>query len=69
VVEYGALLGLNVKSFFTSTPISEMFLPVGLGIPLIAAGYLLKGVWGAGVAFLIGTVLLLYCKGLPPFGL
>lgn len=67
MVEYGVLLGSDVKSLFSSVPISEMLLALGFGIALIITGYLLKGVWGAGLAFLVGSVLFLYFKGLSPF--
>jgi hypothetical protein len=69
MLEYGTILGLNVKSFFSSVPISEMLLLLGLGIALIVVGYSFKGVWGAGIAFLVGAVLFLYFRGLLPFWL
>ena len=61
------MLGLDVKSLFSSTPILEILLLPGLGIALIVAGYSLKGGWGAGIALLVGAVGFLYFKGLPPF--
>ncbi len=64
MVEYGATLGLDVKSLFSSIPNIELLLPAGLGLVLIAVGYLLKGVWGAVIAFLVGAVLFLYFRGL-----
>lgn len=69
MLEYGTMLGLNVKSFFSSVPISEMLLLLGLGIVLIVVGYSFKGVGGAGIAFLVGAVLFLYFRGLLPFWL
>ena len=67
MVEYGAMLGLDVKSLFSSALISEILLPLGLGIALIVVGYLFKGVWGAVIAFLVGAVLFLFFRGLLPF--
>jgi hypothetical protein len=58
-VDYGITLGLK--------SILEMFLLFGLGIALTVVGYLLKGVWGACIAFGIGAVLFFYFKGLFPF--
>ena len=67
MMEHGTMLGLNLKSLFSSALISEMLLLPGLGIALIVVGYLFKGVWGAGIAFLVWAVLFLYVRGLLPF--
>jgi len=67
MMEYGTMLGFNIRSLFSSMPISEILLLFGLGMALIFVGYLLKGMWGASIAFLAGVVLFLYFKGLSPF--
>jgi len=66
-MEYAVLLGLNLKTLFSSASISEILLLIGSGIALTVLGYLLKGVWGACIALGSGTLLFLYFWGLLPF--
>ncbi len=66
-MEYAVLLGLNIKSLFSSASISEMLLLIGSGIALAVLGYLLKGVWGACIALGSGIILFFYFGGLLPF--
>jgi len=44
--------------------IKSGILLMGIGLILVFAGFKIKGVWGAVVALLLGTVLFLYLKGI-----
>jgi len=66
-MEYVMLLGLNLRSLFSSASISGMLLLIGSGIAITLVGYLLKGIWGACIALGTGTILFLYFKNLLPF--
>jgi len=44
--------------------IKSGILLMSIGLILVLAGFKIKGVWGAVVALLVGTVLFLYLKGI-----
>jgi len=67
VLEYGKMLGLDIKSLFRFTSVSEILLLSGLGISLGVVGYLMKGTWGGVIGLLIGVILFLYLKSSLPF--
>lgn len=66
-MEYAVLIGLNIKSIFSSGSVSGIFLLLGLALALAVVGYLLKGVWGACIALGSGTILFIYFRGSLPF--
>jgi hypothetical protein len=66
VLEYGKILGLDIKSLFRFTS-SEILLLSGLGMVFAVVGYLLKGIWGGIVGLLIGVILFLYLRGSIPY--
>ncbi len=66
-MEYAILLGLNLKSQFSSASLSQLLLLFGSGIALTVVGYLFKGVWGACIALGCGTILFLCFSGSLPF--
>jgi len=67
MLEYGTMLSLQVKSLINPTSLLEILSPIGLGIPLIVAGQLLKRGLGVGIVFLVWVLVFLYFKGLLPF--
>ena len=66
-MEYAILLGLNLKSVFSSASFSQLLLLFGAGVALAVLGYLFKGIWGACTALGIGTILFLFFSGSLPF--
>jgi hypothetical protein len=71
MVEYavmlGGLLGLGAGSLFNFDSvwgISSIFIAAA---GLLIFGYLIKGIWGAIIVFLVGTVLFLYLRDFLPF--
>ena len=67
MLEYAFLLGNQVISLFSFDSVKGWLLIFISSVALIIVGYLIKGIWGAGVAFFAGIFLFLYLKGLLPF--
>jgi hypothetical protein len=60
---------LQFWKWFDLSPVSleiimSGILLMGIGLVLVLAGFKIKGVWGAVVALLVGTVIFLYLKGI-----
>ncbi len=62
-MECAVLLGLKMGSLFNLNSFGEVFSILGLGILVTLSGYLIKGGWGAALAFLAGTILFFYSGG------
>ena len=65
--EYLWLLGYWREPIWGFTSLWEVLTVIFSGLVLIFIGYTLKGVWGAAIAFGIGTCVYLYTKGIFPF--
>jgi len=65
--EFLRLLGLSGESPLTVEFFPKLLLIMFSGLILVFGGYMIKGVWGAVIALIIGTLVYLYVKGLPPF--
>ena len=67
MLDYGAMLLSQVKSLISPTSISDLLSPIGLGIPLIVVGHLLKGGVGVGIVFFVWMSVYLCFKDFLPF--
>ena len=67
MLEYAFLLGNQVISLFSFDSVKGWLLIFISSVALIIVGYLIKGIWGAVVAFLAGIFLFLHLQGLLPF--
>ena len=68
MVEYILMLrsvasGANLQSFFDLESTKGIVFTLFAGVALFIIGYLIKGIWGAIIAFLIGLLMFFYLKG------
>ena len=67
MIEYLWLLGFWKEPIWVFYSLWEALAAIFSALVLIFLGYIIKGVWGASMAFGIGTFFYLYSKGLLPF--
>ncbi len=65
--EYLWLLGFWREPIWGFHSLWEILAAIFYGLVLIFLGYVIKGVWGAFIAFGIGVCFYLYTKGFLPF--
>ena len=65
--EYLGLLGYWTEPIFERDSLREILMVMFSGLGLVIFGYIIKGIWGAVIAFAIGTLIFLYSKDLLPF--
>jgi hypothetical protein len=68
MVEYIIVLrsiasGANLQSFFDLDSTKGIVFALLAGVALFIVGYLIKGIWGAIIAFSIGVFIFFYLKG------
>ena len=68
MVEYILMLrsvasGANLQSFFDLESTKGIVFTLFAGVALFIIGYLIKGIWGAIIAILIGLLMFCYLKG------
>lgn len=65
-IEYTQLLGFSGESGFDLEFMARIAALFFSGLFLFFLGYYLKGIWGAIIALMLGTLFFLYEKGLLP---
>ena len=63
MIEYLWLLGFWREPIWGFYSLWEVLTVIIAGLAVIFVGYIFKGVWGASIAFGIGTGIYLYSKG------